>query len=126
MRVMIVDDSLAVRLLVRKTFEPDGHEVIEAPNGAVALSLLEKEPSVDVVILDWLMPVMHGLECLKRIREEKSLRNVKIVMCTSRTDKKSIVDSLQAGADAYVLKPVQTAQLKSQVLTLPDLQSSRP
>ena len=77
MRVLTVDDTRTARLVVRKCFEELGYPVLEAPNGQAALDLLSTEGPVDVIVLDWHMPVMDGLTCLTEIRKNSAYDETK-------------------------------------------------
>ena len=115
MKILTVDDSMTARLIVKRTLEPDGHEMLEAQDGAAALTMLEKHHPVDLVVLDWNMPVMNGFECLQAIRQNAQYKDVKIVMCTTEAEKARVMEAIKAGANGYVLKPVDQAKLKDQV-----------
>ncbi|MEM7230058.1 MAG: response regulator [Planctomycetota bacterium] len=110
MKILTVDDSMTARLIVKKTVEGDGHTVVEAADGQQAIDKLAAEAGsgapVEAVILDWNMPVMNGLECLKKIRADSAYQALKVIMCTTEAEKTSIVTAIQAGANGYVLKPV--------------------
>lgn len=115
MKILTVDDSMTARLIVKGAFASEGHTILEAPDGAVALTVLEAQAPVDVVILDWNMPVMNGLECLKAIRANPAFKSVKVVMCTTEAEKSQVVTALKAGANGYLLKPVTKETLQTQV-----------
>ena len=106
MKILTVDDSATARLIVKRTFEPLGHEVLEAQDGAVALTMLEMQSPVDVVILGWNMPVMNGIDCLGEIRKNAEYKGVKVIMCTTEAEKPSIVRAIKAAcrdASAFVV-----------------------
>lgn len=109
MKVLTVDDSATARLIVRQTMEGEGHEVLEAEDGAVALQVLEGNTDISIVVLDWNMPVMNGIDCLKAMRKRAEFKNIKVVMCTTEAEKASIMAAIKAGANGYIVKPV-TAQ----------------
>jgi len=111
MKILSVDDSATARLIVKQTFEGEGHQVLEAPDGAVALAVLEAQPGIECVVLDWNMPVMNGIDCLKAIRKKPDMKNIKVVMCTTEAEKSSIMAAIKAGANGYVLKPVTPESL---------------
>jgi two-component system chemotaxis response regulator CheY len=111
MKILSVDDSATARLIVKQTLEGEGHQVLEAPDGAVALSVLDAQPGIECVVLDWNMPVMNGIDCLKAIRKRPDLKNLKVVMCTTEAEKSSIMAAIKAGANGYVLKPVSAESL---------------
>ena len=87
------------------SFEENGHTVVEAPNGVVAIDLLEKNIHYDLILLDWEMPVMDGLTFLTIIKEENVAPDTKVVMLTSLSKMSNIVKAMDAGADEYIMKP---------------------
>jgi two-component system chemotaxis response regulator CheY len=104
-KILLVDDSKAVRLVGRRFSSSLGFEVLEADNGETALEVMRQHPDVDAILLDWNMPVMDGLTFLKRLREEPRERQPIVVMCTTENDLKRIVEAMQAGANEYIMKP---------------------
>ena len=116
MKVLAVDDSMTARLIVKQCFEPLGHTVLEAEDGKLALEVLASDGAVDVVVLDWNMPVMDGLTCLTEIRKNASYKDVKVIMCTTEAEKGQIVKAIKSGANGYLLKPVMPDALKEGVM----------
>ena len=104
-KILTVDDSGTVRKLCGRIVGSLGFEVLEAENGKVALELIRANPDTSVVLLDWNMPVMNGLEFLKALRAEPLPQQPKVVMCTSESDFSRIAEAISAGADEYVMKP---------------------
>jgi two-component system chemotaxis response regulator CheY len=82
-----------------------GFEVLEAKNGAEGLERLHTCPAVDLVLLDWNMPCMNGLELLKAMRAESELKKTCVVMVTTETETTEIATALEAGANEYIMKP---------------------
>lgn len=103
-RCLVVDDSKIVRKVVRKIIENLGFEVVEAEDGKAAVEQLRATP-VDFMILDWNMPVMDGLECMKTLRADTGITQPKIIFCTTENDFSKIQTAIMAGADEYVMKP---------------------
>jgi two-component system chemotaxis response regulator CheY len=103
-RCLVVDDSKIVRKVVRKIIESLGFEVVEAEDGKVAVEQLRAMP-VDFMILDWNMPVMDGLECMKTLRADPNITQPKIIFCTTENDFSKIQTAIMSGADEYVMKP---------------------
>lgn len=97
------------------TLESWGHEVIDAPNGAVALQILQAEVPPSLAILDLSMPEMDGITVCKRIRQNNSVTPVYIILLTANTRKELIVAGLEAGADDYITKPFDTEELNARV-----------
>jgi len=101
---LLVDDSSFVRKIARKIFAGLGFETDEAENGQIALEkCLTRMP--DVVLLDWNMPVMDGLEFLKSLRRVEGGRNPAVIFCTTETDVDHIQRALANGANEYLMKP---------------------
>ena len=104
-KVLLVDDSRAVRMVGRNYATAFGMEAFEAENGEEALKVVREHPDLDVILLDWNMPVMDGLSFLKTLREEPLDKQPVVVMCTTEADMSRIVEAMQAGADEYIMKP---------------------
>jgi two-component system, chemotaxis family, chemotaxis protein CheY len=104
MRALVVDDSTAVRLYLRRVLVPCGFEVVEAKNGREGLERVREQP-VDLVLLDWNMPVMNGLELLQHIRSEPGVGSPCVMMVTSENDLHEVAQALETGANEYVMKP---------------------
>jgi two-component system chemotaxis response regulator CheY len=103
---LVVDDSRAIRTILSKTLRELGFEVREAANGKEALELIQAEKSaVTLILLDWNMPEMNGLDLLKRLRENPKLSSLVVVMVTAETEVDRIAEALEAGANEYVMKP---------------------
>lgn len=101
---LIVDDSSTMRSIARRMLRQFGYECVEAADGAAALEVI-RATGADLVLLDWEMPVMDGLETLKAMRAQSWGRSPKVVMCTSLKDMDRMVAAINAGADEYVMKP---------------------
>jgi two-component system chemotaxis response regulator CheY len=104
-RALVVDDSRVVRLVVGQTLRELGMEVIEAANGVAGLEQLEICPEVGLILLDWNMPEMDGLEMLRRVRAQRSYDSVRILMVTSESEADHVSLALRAGANEYLMKP---------------------
>src|SRR6478672_5196664 len=113
-RVLIVDDDVDIRLLVRELLERAGYTVDEAENGRGALRHLFSNPPA-LVILDVTMPDLDGYQTLERIRD---LSDVPVIMLTARTQELEKVRGLSAGADDYVAKPFGRQELLARVQAL--------
>jgi two-component system, chemotaxis family, chemotaxis protein CheY len=103
---MVIDDSRAMRLILRRIVTQLGFEVQEAGNGREALDLLEKADSVpEVALIDWNMPEMNGLEFVVAVRADERYRQMTLMMVTTESEHGQIVRALAAGAHEYVIKP---------------------
>ncbi len=105
-RALVVDDSRAVRMILAKTLRELGYEVREAGNGKEALELIESQNfAVTLVLADWNMPEMNGLELLKRLRQKPEMASTAVVMVTTETEVDQMAAALEAGANEYIMKP---------------------
>lgn len=105
MHALIIDDSRAMRRILNRIIQPLGFDILEAANGQEGLDLLNRTNDVEVVLVDWNMPVMDGLEFVKAVRAIDRHRSTKIVMVTTETETAQMVRALMAGADEFVMKP---------------------
>jgi two-component system, chemotaxis family, chemotaxis protein CheY len=101
---LIVDDSRVVRKVARRILEDLDFEIAEAEDGMEALAFC-RAAMPDAVLLDWGLPVMNGLEFVRRLREEPGGDAPVVVFCTSENDPERIVEALDVGADEYIMKP---------------------
>ena len=116
MKVLLVDDSATMRRIQKTQLMGLGvSEVIEAGNGEEAVATLSASMPVDMVMMDWNMPVMDGFTCLKALRADQRFKDVKIIMCTSESEKSKVIDALKAGANNYLVKPFTPEALKEQL-----------
>ena len=105
MRALVVDDSRTMRAIVSQHLRELNFEVSEAASGLEALVSIRKIGPVDVVLVDWNMPEMSGVDFLKKIREEEAFQNVPVMMVTTESEQGQIVRALAAGAHEYLIKP---------------------
>jgi two-component system, chemotaxis family, chemotaxis protein CheY len=105
-KALVVDDSKAIRMILTKILTGLGYEVLEAASGTEALKVIEAEKSgVALILLDWNMPEMNGLELLKKLRQNPELSSPVVVMVTTETEMSHMAAALEAGANEYVMKP---------------------
>lgn len=114
---LIVDDSKIVRKVVRRIVEPLGFNILEAENGREAVDQARAN-TVDVIILDWNMPVMDGMECMKEIRADATLSQPKIIFCTTENEFSKIQMAIMNGADEYVMKPFDETIIAGKMVQL--------
>ncbi|MFO1041494.1 MAG: response regulator [Planctomycetaceae bacterium] len=105
MRALIIDDSRAMRRILRGIVEPMGFEVSEAGNGRQGLEQLNQLQDVELVLVDWNMPEMNGLEFVQAVRSDDSRRDLKLVMVTTETEPAKMARAMMAGVDEFVMKP---------------------
>jgi two-component system chemotaxis response regulator CheY len=105
-KALVVDDSRAVRMILAKTLKELGFEVREAANGREALEIIEAEKTaVTLVLADWNMPEINGLELLKQLRKDPALSSLVVIMVTTETELEQMEAALEAGANEYIMKP---------------------
>ena len=106
MKLLVVDDSSTMRRIIKNTLEKLGHpDVLEAEHGVEAWDLLNKNNDIKVVITDWNMPEMNGLDLVKKIRAEKKYEDMPIIMVTTEGGKAEVITALKAGVNNYIVKP---------------------
>ena len=112
----MVDDSKTIRIIIRRILIDLGFEVLEATNGIHALEVIEPEKAaVKLVLADWNMPEMNGLELLKRLRQDPDLSSLKVIMVTTETELSHMASALDEGANEYVMKPFTKDILKEKL-----------
>ena len=114
MRILIVDDEPVNRLALARKLEQWGHEVVQATNGVQAWDLMRREPA-RMVISDWMMPEMDGVELTRRIRALPEGGYVYVLLLTARTGTDAIVEGMEAGADDFIVKPFQVDELRARL-----------
>ena len=108
-KALVVDDSKAVRMILGRTLKEIGFEVSEAGDGRQALDIIAQDKAgMKLVLADWNMPEMNGLDLLKNLRQDRELDSLVVVMVTTETDIDQMVIALEAGANEYVMKPFTT------------------
>ena len=105
-KALVVDDSRAVRMILAKTLKELGFEIREAANGREALEVMEVEgTAVSLVLADWNMPEVNGLDLLKQLRQIPELSRLVVIMVTTETELDQMAAALEAGANEYIMKP---------------------
>lgn len=118
MKILLVDDSSTMRRIQKNTLEKIGYtDVTEAGDGAEALSTLSKG-GFELVLMDWNMPNMTGIEALRKIKADPALKSVPVIMVTSESEKTRILEAIQVGAANYVVKPFQPETLAEKISAL--------
>lgn len=105
MNALIIDDSRAMRRVLRRIVEPLGFAVTEAGDGQDGLNQLSEMDAVDLILVDWNMPVMNGIEFVQAVRSDTKRRDLKLVMVTTETEPMKMARALMAGVDEFVMKP---------------------
>jgi len=105
-KALVVDDSRAMRMILSRTLKELGYEVREASNGREALDVIAaNRGELSLVLADWNMPEINGLDLLKLVRQDPSLASLAVVMVTTETELDHMATALEAGANEYVMKP---------------------
>lgn len=108
-KALVVDDSRAIRMILSRTLKELGFDVREATNGIEALAVIEAEGAdLTLLLADWNMPEMNGMDLLKQVRQRPDLASLTVVMVTTETELDHMAAALEAGANEYVMKPFTT------------------
>ncbi len=103
---LVIDDSRAIRMILGRTLNRFGYEVCSASNGREALDMIgQQDLALSVILVDWNMPEMNGLDFVKTIRADPRYREVPLMMVTTETEIEQMDRALEAGANEYVMKP---------------------
>lgn len=117
MRILSVDDSSAVRSVVKQMVEVINAECLEAENGQQALELLESaEKPIDLILLDLEMPLMDGFEFLDSVKANPRFKSIPIIVLTSVTQKERMIQAIRSGAKQYLTKPFTSEELLTKVI----------
>lgn len=112
--ILIVEDEEALATLLRYNLEKEGYRVSHSADGEEALILID-EQQPDLVILDWMLPSVSGIEVCRRLRQRPETRNLPIIMLTARHEESDRIRGLDTGADDYVVKPFSMTELTARV-----------
>jgi two-component system chemotaxis response regulator CheY len=116
LNILVVDDFPTMRKIVRQVLRQLGYNnVQEAEDGEAALRILRQKTDIQFVISDWNMPNMTGIELLKAVRAEPSLKGLPFLMVTAEADKENIVEAVKSGVSSYIVKPFNAATLKEKI-----------
>jgi len=114
-RALIADDDAMSRKILQSWLEDWGYEVTVAENGAIAWDILQHENSPELIVLDWVMPKIDGIELCRRIRERQRGPYQYILLVTANDQKQEVVKGLEAGADDYLTKPLDRNELQARL-----------
>lgn len=119
LRAMVVDDSRAMRMCLAKTLAESGFTVLQAANGKQALETLTREgEGVQLVLVDWNMPEMDGLQFVKNVRAQSAYSDMRLIMVTTETEMEQMSKALEAGADEYLMKPFTAEAIQDKLRLL--------
>ena len=114
-RILVVDDEADIRRIIRILLESRGYRVLEAPNGRLAVETIRKEPDIDLILLDIMMPELSGIEASREIR---SISSAPILFLTARTQEQDKLEAYSSGGDDYLAKPFHLAELEARIRSL--------
>jgi two-component system, chemotaxis family, chemotaxis protein CheY len=117
MKALVIDDARIVRKMLRQILTPLGFEVWEAEHGAEAMERLREMGKPDIILVDWNMPVMDGIEFVKTIRQNPEYNTLSLMMVTTQNEMEHLLTGLDAGVNEYVMKPF-TAEVIQDKLNL--------
>ena len=115
-KILAVDDSKMMLRIISSTIEMLGYEPVKASNGREALSILGSEPNIVLVLLDWNMPELNGMDTLKAIKADENFKSLPVMMVTTEGEKKNVVRAIQAGAKHYLTKPFNQQDLATRIM----------
>ena len=116
MKILVVDDSSTMRRIIKNTLNRLGYtELFDAEDGAKAWDVLSANPEIDVLITDWNMPEMNGLELVQKVRAEERYIDMPIIMVTTEGGKTEVITALKAGVNNYIVKPFTPQVLKEKL-----------
>ncbi len=117
MNILIVDDSRIMRNIVKNSLSQSKtfyFETIEAANGADALNII-KRGGIDLLLLDWNMPMLNGIDLVKKLRAMEEYKKLPIIMITSEAAKYNVIEAVKAGVNDYLIKPIQDKDLTKKI-----------
>ncbi|TXT20843.1 MAG: response regulator receiver [Gallionellaceae bacterium] len=114
LRILVIDDDRAVLLMLRMLLENTGHTVMVASNGKEALNMVEKHMP-QLVLADWVMPEMDGIEFCKSLRQNQEWRNIYVFIMTAQESTERLVEAFEAGANDYMIKPINSRVLAARL-----------
>ena len=117
MKILSIDDSEVMRAIIANAGEVIGTETIGVETAEEGLDVLERESAnISLILLDYNLPGINGLECLLKIRAEPRWKNIPVMMVTTETDRAVIVKAIQSGADNYLAKPFSPEDLTTKIM----------
>jgi len=116
LKLLVVDDSSTMRRIIKNTLQRLGfNDVLEAEHGVEAWQIMERTPDINVLITDWNMPEMNGLDLVRKVRAEKRYDGMPIIMVTTEGGKAEVITALKAGVNNYIVKPFTPQVLKEKL-----------
>ena len=116
LKILVVDDFPTMRRIVKTLMRQNGFtNFTEAEDGAQALKMLNEQPDFEMIVSDWNMPNMTGLELLKAVRADPKLKHIPFLMVTAEAEKENIIEAVKSGVSNYVVKPFTGQTLKEKL-----------
>ena len=118
MRALVLDDSRAMRTILKGILSEVGFTVQEAPNVRDALVVLGQGDDFDLALVDWNLPDVEGIEFVREVRAQRRFDRVKLMMVTTETETAQVASAIQAGANEYIMKPFSKQAIAEKLLLL--------
>ena len=116
MKLLVVDDSSTMRRIIKNTLSRLGYkDILEGADGVEGWNALDTNPDIEMLITDWNMPEMNGLELVKKVRADERFADMPIIMVTTEGGKTEVITALKAGVNNYIVKPFTPQVLKEKL-----------
>lgn len=116
MKLLVVDDSSTMRRIIKNTLARLGYkDILEGEDGVQGWNVLDENPDTGMLITDWNMPEMNGLELVKKVRADERFKDLPIIMVTTEGGKAEVITALKAGVNNYIVKPFTPQVLKEKL-----------
>ncbi|WP_455756803.1 chemotaxis response regulator CheY [Sulfurimonas sp.] len=116
MKLLVVDDSSTMRRIIKNTLARLGYkDILEGEDGVQGWAAMDANPDIDMLITDWNMPEMNGLELVKKVRADERFTDIPIIMVTTEGGKAEVITALKAGVNNYIVKPFTPQVLKEKL-----------
>ncbi|MCF6330109.1 MAG: chemotaxis response regulator CheY [Sulfurimonas sp.] len=116
MKLLVVDDSSTMRRIIKNTLARLGYkDILEGADGVEGWNQIDSNPDIDMLITDWNMPEMNGLELVKKVRADSRFTDLPIIMVTTEGGKTEVITALKAGVNNYIVKPFTPQVLKEKL-----------
>ena len=125
-KILVVDDFPTMRRIVKTLLKQVGfHNFVEAEDGEQALKVLETEKDIQMIVSDWNMPNMTGIELLKVVRSKAKFKELPFLMVTAEAEKENIIEAVKSGVSNYVVKPFTAQTLKEKLLKIDQIYAKK-
>ena len=126
LKILVVDDFPTMRRIVKTLLRQNGfREFVEAEDGEKAYAMLKTEPGIELIVSDWNMPNMTGLELLKTVRADDAFKHLPFLMVTAEAEKENIIEAVKSGVSNYVVKPFTGQTLKEKLLKIEQMEAKK-